>query len=305
MIVDVHAHYYPARYLERIGRADLLSPSGAPLGSQSIGERLALLDRCGVDAQVLSAGQAQPYLPEPGDAAEAAKLGNDSYEELCAAHPGRFFAFAALPLPHVEQALAEIARTADSPLVAGVAIGCSVAGRQLDDPVLEPVFAELDRRGCWVFLHPVGQAEVPLLAGRNLPWLVGAPFEDTVAALRLILSGVTARYPRIRFIVPHLGGTIPFLLARLVSKVEESRDIAGSLRAMYVDTVSGSADALRCACRAFGADRLLFGTDYPYCTEPEFRRHLSYLDECGLDAGALEQVRGGRAEALLGLGGSG
>jgi len=105
-------------------------------------------------------------------------------------------------------------------------------------------------------------------SGDKLAWLAGAPFEDTAAALRLILAGVTDRYPRIRFIVPHLGGTIPFLLARVTRK--SATEITGGLRSMYYDTVSGSPDALTSACHAFGADRLLFGTDHPYCNEQEF-----------------------------------
>lgn len=298
MVIDVHAHYYPIRYLERIGRPELPPPSAA-LGSQQIGERLALLDRAGIDTQVLSISQAQPYLSEPGAAAQAAAMVNDIYVDLCEAHPGRFLAFAALPLPHVEQSLAEIARTASSSSVVGVTIGCSVAGRHLDDPVFEPVFAELGRRGACVFLHPVGLEDDPLLAGRNLAWLVGAPFEDTVAALRLIMSGVTARHPGIRFIVPHLGGVVSVLMARL--RRLDSCDVAAGLRSMYADTVSAQPDAFGCACRTFGADHLLFGTDYPYCNEAEFLRHLSYLDECGLDGAALRHVRGGGAAELLGL----
>jgi 6-methylsalicylate decarboxylase len=297
MIIDVHAHYYPARYLDLIGRPDLPPRAAAELGRQSIGERLDLLDRVGIDTQILSVSQAQPYLPGSRAAVAAATLANDLYAELCHAYPGRFYTFAALPLPHIGESLAELTRTADSPAVAGVTLGTSVAGRQLDDPVFEPVFAELDQRGSAVFLHPVGQDDTPWLAGHNLAWLAGAPFEDTAAALRLILAGVTDRYPRIRFIVPHLGGTIPFLLARVTRK--STSEITGGLRSMYYDTVSGSPDALTCACHAFGADRLLFGTDYPYCSEQEFRRHLGYLSESGLNADELQQVKGGTAAALL------
>jgi aminocarboxymuconate-semialdehyde decarboxylase len=299
VIVDVHAHYYPGRYLELIGRPELPPPAAAALAHQNIDERLALLDRVGIDTQVLSVSQAQPYLPDPDDGAEAARLVNDLYVELCEARPGRLFTFAALPLPHIEESLTEIARTADSASVVGVTIGCSVAGRQIDDPALEPVFDELDRRGSVVFLHPVGQEDLPWLAGRNLAWLVGAPFEDTVAALRLVLAGVPDRYPNLRLIVPHLGGTLPFLLARVTRK--SSDKITNGLRSMYFDTVSGSTGAVGCACQAFGADRLLFGTDYPYCDEQEFARHLAYLDECGLEAAMLDHVRGDGAAALLGL----
>lgn len=298
MVVDVHCHYYPREYLALMGRLELPPVSSAPLGVQSLEERLSLYDRMGIDRQVLSVSQAQPYLLEARDASEAAKLVNDLYIEVCHAHPGRFFAFAALPLPHVEESLAELSRSIDDPSVVGVTIGCSIGDRQLDDPLLEPVFDELDRRGTTVFLHPVGRQE-PWLADRNLPWLVGAPFEDTVAALRLVLADVPSRYPNLRFIVPHLGGTLPFLLARMTRK--STADIQHGLRTMYFDTVSGSTDAVACACHAFGPDRLLFGTDYPYCSEPEFERHLTYLDDCALDDAELQSVRGTSAAALLGL----
>jgi 6-methylsalicylate decarboxylase len=297
VIIDVHAHYYPQRYLELIGRPGLPPTAAAALAGQDIGERVALLDRAGIDTQVLSVSQAQPYLPDCGAAAEAAKVANEEYIALCDAHRGRFLTFAALPLPHVDQALAEISRVAVIGPVVGFTLGCSVVGHQLDDPLFEPVFAELDRRGAVVFLHPVGQEDTPWLAGHNLAWLVGAPFEDTAAALRLVLSGVPGRFPNLKFIVPHLGGTIPFLLARVSRKSTD--EISNGLRAMYYDTVSGSAEALASASRVYGVGRLLFGTDYPYCDEPQFRRHLSYLSEAGLDAAELDQITGGTAATLL------
>jgi 6-methylsalicylate decarboxylase len=147
VIIDVHAHYYPRRYLELIGRPGLLPTAAAALAGQDIAERLALLDQIGIGSQVLSVSQAQPYLSDSDAAAEAAKVANEEYMALCDAHRGRFLTFAALPLPHVDQPLAEIGRVAAIGPVVGFTMGCSVAGRQLDDPLFEPVFAELDRRG--------------------------------------------------------------------------------------------------------------------------------------------------------------
>ena len=300
MVIDVHAHYYPSEYLARIGRPELPPVAAAALAEQGVGERLELLDRTGVDTQVLSVSQAQPYLPDVREAADAAMLANDLYIDLCARHPRRFLTFAALPLPHVDEALEEIARVGDDPHVVGVTLGCSVAGHQLDDPVLEPVYEELDRRRSVVFLHPVGQESTPWLSGHNLAWLVGAPFEDTAAALRLVLGGVLERHASIRFIVPHLGGTIPFLLARVARKSDDR--IAQGLRSFYYDTVSGSPDALTCSCHAFGSGRLLFGTDYPYCDEEQFAHHLGYLEEANLGAEELDAIRGATASSLLGPG---
>ncbi|MCL6564555.1 MAG: amidohydrolase [Firmicutes bacterium] len=300
MVIDVHAHYYPRAYVERIGRPELPVPASAPLGEQGMAERLQLMDRVGIDAQVLSVSQAQPYLAESSDAQEAAVLGNDLFCEVARQHRGRFYVFAALPLPHVEAALAEIERAFTQPEVVGVTIGCSIGTYQIDDPRFEPVWQALNARKTTVFLHPMGHENLPWLADYNLAWQVGAPFEDTVAALRLVASGIVRRYPEIRFIVPHLGGTIPFLWERILGQ-SRSPSVAEDLKRLYYDTVSRSVRSATCACQTLGADRLLFGTDYPYCNEAAFERHYQFLDELGLDQATVRQIRGDLAARILGI----
>ncbi len=300
MVIDIHAHYYPPEYLEKIGRADLPPRQAAALASQSMGERLALLDTRGIDTQILSISQAQPYLPRESEAAGAASLLNDVYLELCHTHPSRFYTFVALPLPHIDAALRELERTWSSSKTVGVTLGCSVGGLALDDPVFEPIFQELNRIHAVVFLHPVGRDDIPWLAGDNLEWMVGAPFEDTVTALRLVMAGVTRRHPQITFIVPHLGGTLPFLAARILRK-NDAQGLSAGLQSLYFDTVSGSPSSLAQAAETFGANHLLFGTDYPYCSAEEFAHHLSYLQDNTWESGVLDAIRGKQAAALLNL----
>jgi aminocarboxymuconate-semialdehyde decarboxylase len=299
MIVDVHAHYYPPEYLKLIGRPELPPVQSAPLRDQTIAERLEMMDRQGVDIQVLSVSQAQPYLKEPSDAAGAAKVGNDLYLDLCREHVDRFFTFAALPLPHVDAAIKEIERVGDDKYVVGVTIGCSIDGRHVDDPEFSPVYEELNRRKSAVLLHPTGANCVVDGDDYNFNWLVGAPFEDTIAALRLAMSGIADRYSDIRFIVPHLGGTLPFLLARILRMTGGKGEAA--LRRMYYDTVSGSVAALQCASDYWGLDRILYGTDYPYEDIAEYERRLTYLDEAGFSAKDLVQIKGERTAELLDL----
>ncbi|HUZ42382.1 MAG TPA: amidohydrolase family protein [Acidimicrobiales bacterium] len=299
MIVDVHAHYYPREYLDLIGRPELPVKGAAPLNELSIEDRLALMDRLGIDIQILSVSQAQPYLSEPAAAAIAARRGNDLYLELCRLHPGRFFTFAALPLPHVTESIDEISRLADENYAVGVTMGCSIGERHVDDPELEPVYAELNRHHAWVLLHPTGTNCLVDGNDYRLNWLVGAPFEDTVAALRLVLSGIADRYPDVHFIVPHLGGTLPFLLARIMRHDGVRGEEA--LRQMYYDTVSGSVEALQFAADFWGTDRLLYGTDFPYGDLQEFEKRLSYLADAKISERDLTQIRGERAFELLGL----
>jgi aminocarboxymuconate-semialdehyde decarboxylase len=300
VIVDVHAHYYPRRYLALINPIDVPPAGLAPLGHQTIADRLALLDRAGIDVQVLSVSQSQPYLPTARDAARAAALVNDLYAELCAEHAGRFYSFAALPLPHIHESHVELARAFEARSVVGITIGCTIAGLNVDDPVLGPVYAELNERSARVLLHPMGRDCLCSDDDYDLGWLVGAICEDTVAAIRLAVSGVADRYPNIRFIVPHLGGCLPFIFARFMAMT--SGRGSSALKRMYYDTVAGSASALRCACDVFGPERLMFGTDYPYDDETQFMRRLSILEDVGtLSADELDRIRGARAAELLAL----
>jgi predicted TIM-barrel fold metal-dependent hydrolase len=311
--IDVHAHYFPTEYvdlLDRLGGPTSETALRLPSGRMGLDERVDLLTEVGIDMQVLSFGQRQPYLARQEDAVAAARLANDLYADVCRTYPERFRAFAAVPLPHVDAAVAELERCLGTLGMVGAAIGCSVAGRPLDDSILDPFFAELNRRGTAVFLHPVGQGVLEGEDPYGLRWMVGATFEDTVAALRLVLSGLTTRYPDIRFIVPHLGGTLPFLFARIDSSwnIQGDTSAAGpraglgaQLRRLWYDTVNSFPDSLRCACTAYGTDRLLLGSDFPYLYGPRLRRCVTYIEEADLSAADRDAILGGTAQALLGL----
>ncbi len=316
MRIDVHAHYFHPEYLDCIKR--LVGGSAgahaarAPGVNMTPADIVGLLDEAGVDLAVLSPSASQPYAETEANAATAARLCNDIYADLVRQFPGRFAALATVPLPHVDAALAEAERGLDTLGMLGVNTGCSVAGRALDDPAFEPFWAELDRRGAVLFLHPMGVGG-PCMDQFNLPFMVGATFEDTVAALRLVLGGVTTRYPHIRVIVPHLGGTLPFLMARIdgdpargsgarAPGAQIEGPITPHLRRFWYDTVNHDPQALRCALAAFGAERLLLGSDFPYAVGPFYRHCVSYLGDVGLSPAEVAAIAGGNAERLLGLG---
>ncbi|MDH3445397.1 MAG: amidohydrolase, partial [Deltaproteobacteria bacterium] len=195
MRVDVHAHYYQSAYIDCLAHngADTSQVARAPGSAVTLDQRITLLDGAGIRVQVLSVGAMQPYFSNPHEATAAAKLGNDLYAEVCQKHGGRFAAFAAVPLPHIDAAMAELARAIDGLGMIGVNLGCSVAGRPLDDAAFAPFFAELNRRGAVAFLHPVGCGCGPFLDDLGLNFPLGAPFEDSIAALRLVLAGVVHR----------------------------------------------------------------------------------------------------------------
>jgi aminocarboxymuconate-semialdehyde decarboxylase len=306
MRIDVHAHYYPEEYISCVSRlrGETNYRVRAPGAAVTLEQRIDLLDKVGIRMQVLSVGAQQPYLVNLNDAVSAARMGNDLYAKACAQHDGHFAAFAALPLPHIEAALSELERALDRLGMVGVNLGCSVAGRPLDDAEFEPLFAELDRRGAVVFLHPVGCGCGTLLEGFDLNFPLGAPFEDSAAAMRLILAGIVSRFPKIRIIVPHLGGTLPFLIERLDGSLAGGRSQykpSEYLKRLWYDTVNGSPAALRCSRDAFGADRLLLGTDFPHLAGARFEQCVSYVQQSNLAEEEKSAILDNNAQALLGL----
>lgn len=315
MRIDVHAHYYPAALydlLEKVTGQARRRMGGTVRGFAHhvpIEGQLELMDGAGIDCMVVSLGNTPPYYPSVEVATEAARGANDLYVDLHTRYPRRFAAFTGLPLPHVDAALAELDRTAHMPGVVGVGLGCSVLSKPLDDPGFDPLLAELNRRKTVVFVHPVGAGGGPNSEDFSLTWMLASRFEDTIAMARLVLSGLTLRYPDIRFIIPHLGGTMPLFLQRMDNVAERdgwrdkySADLTPSdlARRFWFDTVNEQHSALRCACETFGADRLLLGTDWPMLPPEKLKHFVDYVAEA-LPGGDAERILDVNAAELLGI----
>ncbi len=313
MRIDVHAHYWTEDYIDLL--TDLgQAGAGAALGLGAGGgaeleARLRLMERAGVEMQVLCACPQSPYGQDKQKAARAARFVNDQYTQLVQRHPDRFRAFAALPMPHLEESLGEMGRALDELGIAGIAMNTTVLGRALVDPEYEPVFAELNRRNAVLYLHPAGNSACsPLIADYHLTWMVGAPVEDTISIMHLITHGIPARYPDITIINSHLGGALPMLLQRADDQYRwEAPDTpeppSVAARRMWYDTVGhGHVPALRCAVDSFGADRLLLGTDFPYENGDTFIRAIDYINDPQIDPSAARAILDQNATALLGIG---
>jgi 6-methylsalicylate decarboxylase len=313
MRIDVHAHYWTDDYLELLvdlGLAGAVAARGLGAGGGAeLEARLRLMDRAGVQLQVLSACPQEPYVQDPEKAARAARFVNDQYAELAGRYPDRFAAFAALPMPHLEESAGEMGRALDELGLAGIAMNTSVLGRALVEPGFEPVFAELNRRAAVLYLHPAGNSAcTPLIRDYHLTWMVGAPVEDTISIMQLITAGVPARYPDIKIINSHLGGALPMLVQRADDQYRwEAPDTperpSVAARRMWYDTVGhGHVPALRCAIDSFGADRLLLGTDFPYENGDTFVRAIDYINDPQIDSDAARAILDRNASALLGIG---
>jgi 6-methylsalicylate decarboxylase len=313
MRIDVHAHYWTDDYLDLLidlGKADAGAARGiGGGGGAELEARLRLMERAGVEIQVLSACPQVPYFEDRKQAARAARFVNDQYAELVQRQPDRFRAFAALPMPHVEESVSEMGRALDELGMAGIAMNTTVLGHALVEPDFEPIFAELNRWAAVLYLHPAGNsAGSPLIGNHHLTWMVGAPVEDTISVMHLITHGIPARYPDIKIINSHLGGALPMILQRADDQYRwEAPDTpeppSVAARRMWYDTVGhGHVPALRCAIESFGAGRLLLGTDFPYENGDIFVRAVDYIKDPQVDTIAARAILDHNASALLGIG---
>jgi predicted TIM-barrel fold metal-dependent hydrolase len=318
--IDVHAHFYPKRYLAALLRLTEGDSSPWTLGVRKllvtkiapdrrmveIEAHLEDMDRAGVDLQVLSPTIPHPYFDDQPLAVELAKVSNDALAEVCARYPARFKGFAVLPLPHAEAALAELARAINSLGLHGVVLGANVKGRHLDDESFLPVYREINRRKLTIFLHPMippGQEE---MADYDLSAAVGFHLDTTLATLRLVYRGVFEENPDLNFIVPHLGAMIPYVWDRINSsyrtrpeaQLHVKRPPAEYLTRLYYDSVNFHPAAWRCALETVGVDRIVYGSDYPLPIG-SMERGIALVDALDITPERREMIYSGTAARLL------
>jgi 6-methylsalicylate decarboxylase len=311
-MIDVHCHYYPERYTELITRL-----SGRPQprfaypttdAADQVAARLGLMDEAGVQMQVLCPSSSYPYFPNESDAIEAARLCNDTFAELTHRYAGRFAAYVSLPLPHVDASLRELERGLDQLGFVGATMALSVMDRSTAEAEFEPIYAELNRRSGVLFYHPAFTGlRAPLINDYRLGTAAGASIEDSVMVLHLIVRGVPARFPNVRYVIPHFGGLIPMQLQRLDNQLPAQHPNlpekpSETARRLFYDTVGhGSQAALHCAWQAFGSEHLVTGSDYPFLMDYEpYAETFAYIERSDLPPDDIEQIMHRSAAALFG-----
>ena len=286
-LIDVHAHFLPPQYREALATAGVDQPDGFPrVPMWSADDHVAVMDRLGIDAAVLSVSSPGVQFGDgasASDAVELARCVNDVAAATVADHPGRFGAFASLAMANISESLAEIERALDGLGLDGINVLTNVGGTHLGDKSLEPIMAELDRRRALVFIHPTSPAcwECTSL-GYPRP-TIEFPFDTTRAVTNMLLSGVLTRYPDIRWIVPHAGGTLPFLAPRIAGisvllGAEDPAVVIAQLRRLHYD-LAGSASAAVVTSLLTLVDRqqVLYGSDWPFTPEPIVAGALGWI----------------------------
>lgn len=314
MRVDVHAHYFPRDYLDRLDRyggshltAFMRKMKMDSPDSRGLEAHLKNMDASKVDLQILSVSGQLPYFPKESEAVDAARFANDTFAGYAREYPKRFAAFACTPLPHVRAAIEETRRALDELGMLGVTTGTFVLGKSIADPAFDEFFAELNRRKAVLFIHPIGGGlGSQIIESSKVVWPVGAPLEDTVCMLHFMQANFPHRFPDIKIVLPHLGGFAPFLSARLDQLADHFLPEASdppSVQAKYFwyDTVNANPSSLRCAIDTVGIDHLVLGTDYPFWRDDAFKLCVDYIGESGLPAADAERILSGNAAKLLRL----
>jgi len=320
MICDVHAHYTPRNFSEFMGDR-FASPVHLPVkrgmarhpfsdSAEDIEGRFRLMDEAGVGKQVLSPNH-PPYLPDEAECVTAVKMLNDAYADFASRHPARISSYVMLPLPHIDAALKEMERGFDELGCVGVNMNITCLGRSIAETEFEPIYAEMNKRGAVLFVHPSGSGICsPFIVDYNYRASVGTSLEDATFVLHMIAKQIPHRYPNIKFIVPHLGGPIPMLLNRLDKQGQNQSGHPNLAEApsvtakkFYYDTVCyGSKAAFICALEAFGADHLVTGSDYPVLQDYEaYKETFAYIERLGLAKSETDKILHHNAQALFGF----
>src|SRR3984885_2692921 len=270
--IAVHHHILPEFFFRETDNAH--NPVGGfapPLWNT--GMMLSFMDEAGIDVAITSISTPGVHVGDDARARSLARRCNELSAELVQVHPSRLGGFAALPLPDVDGALEELAYALDTLELDGVVVFSNSNGVYLGDARFEPVFAELERRGAVVFVHPTASPD-PSAHHLGLPdSLIDFTADTTRAVAQMHYSNRFARTPNVKYIFSHAGGTAPYLAGRwaivdemnVIPGGEERGTAADTLRRLYWDTALSYRDpVLRMLRDVVGLDQVLFGSDFPY-----------------------------------------
>jgi aminocarboxymuconate-semialdehyde decarboxylase len=272
--------------------------------------RIEECDAHGVTMQVLSTVPVMfSYWARPEHTADLARTLNDHLAEVVRTYPERFAGLGTLPMQDADLAARELERCVRDLGLRGVQIGTHVNGHNLDDPALFPVFAEAERLGACVFVHPWDMLAKERMGRYWLRWLVGMPAETSLAICSVIFGGLLDRLPRLRLAFAHGGGAFPGTLGRIEHGCRVRPDLCGTcgvsevhdyLGRFYLDSLVHDADMLRRLIALVGCGRIALGSDYPFpLGEHEPGRLIESLEE--LSDEQRYQLLAGTAREFLGL----
>jgi predicted TIM-barrel fold metal-dependent hydrolase len=301
LLFDVHAHCMPNAYRDAILASPIAKTARIP--SWDLDTHLKTMDRNYIAEAILAFAPPGIYFGDVATTAAAARRCNEELADIVRRGGHRFRALATLPLPGVDEACEEAAYALDVLKLSGVSLFTSYDGQFLGQKNFDPVMAELDARKSITFIHPNIHPANQMI---KLPWpafVIEYPFDTTRAATNLIFSGALDRYPSIRFVLAHGGGTLPYLAYRLAmvgsqqlgqgeyleryplpfftenaAATDPDFFLARVKRFWFEVALSAGEGTIATLKAVADPDRLLFGTDWPYAPESILKDTVRQLD---------------------------
>jgi len=324
-LIDFHNHYYPPKYIEALERgpsAVRITHDGegnpwlhypgdyniAVRGHRDIDFREQVLRDSGVDTQVITLTTPGTHVETAATAAKLAALVNDCFAQVVADKRGRFVALATLPLNDPSASIGELRRAMEQLHFRGAMVFSNINGVALWDQRFWKFYETANELEAVLHIHPTNPVGVEAMMEYWLMPLVGFLFDTTLAAAGLVFSGVAERFPRIRWVLSHLGGAIPYLAERLdrgyKAFSECRKNIAEPpsvyLKRFFYDTVNFDPDAIAFSIAFAGAEHILAGSDYPHQIG-SIEKMLESIRALRVSEEDRARILGGNAAQLLGL----
>jgi predicted TIM-barrel fold metal-dependent hydrolase len=292
--IDVHHHLMYPGYLDEVG--------GRRAGSTfkwSPEMSLEDMDKSGIAVSVLSLIQPSAVTTDVEKGRKIARLSNEYGALLARDHKGRFASFATLPLLDTEGTLKEIGYALDTLKAEGIGLMTSYQDKYLGDASFAPIWEELNRRKAVIYTHPLSPECCRNIKSEVPPAVVEYATDTTRTIASLVFSGTASRYPDIRWIFSHSGGTMPFLLSRFTRHEIDMKEKANErvpkgvmyeLKKFHYDTAQGNhTGALAALMKIVTPSQVLYGTDFPFRDGAEENGGLSAFRFATKDLRAIER----------------
>ena len=324
-IVDFHNHYYPPEYVEALKNSTSVvkvtyDDNGNPCvhypgdynilvpGHRDIEYRKGVLYEHGVTTQVLSFTTPGVHVEPPGTAVTMARQINDAFAHVVRTSKGMFTSLATLPLNDPAASVTELDRAMTQLGMPGAMVFSNVNHVALADERFAPLWKKANELKAVIYIHPTDPAGVEAMLDYWLMPLVGFLMDTTLAAAKLVFSGVVEQHPKIRWVLTHMGGAVPYLAERFdrgyrafaECRQHISKPPSEYLKQFYYDTVNFNPDAVRFAIAFAGAEHILAGSDYPHQIG-SIPLMLETIEKLELDENVRRGILGENAAALLRL----
>lgn len=312
--IDAHCHFFPESGVKELAKHGIDNTAGIPLLTvESAEARIEEQKQNGIDMEVMSLSNPSVYFEDKELSRALAQIANDELSEICERYPDRFGSVASIPLVDMKYALDELDRCVDILGMDGICLGTNIVGKPLESEEFLPIFEAINRKRVPVFLHPTRGRIAQFVQEYQMSTMIGFVFETTITVVKMVLSGLFEKYPNIRMVLPHSGGTIPFLHGRIDSTFlnwEAARKGIGTtgklpgdyLKNLYYDTAITNGSALVNTYQFVGAGQMVFGTDHPYTEKSQMFNHsrsIEIIENADFSEQEKEQIYSRNIMALI------